>query len=615
MPRRKKEEKKETNDYLSTEERAALTALHKRMETARDERNAPRDEFDGLGYLEAYDLDTKSALAYIAPTKNDGENAVSTGTTRQAMISLVSRAMSYNYTTEFHAFDKTDSELANVGAGLATAVRHANYLDHDEDQAKERTAELLSHGDAFTFEDWVEEWAYGKPKLPLNGKITGVNWTETKKKVFEGCRRQTVQGRRMYVGDVFCVDMDRQPFAFMVNHVSPAQAKLKYGEWERWKNVPGEYNDTFDQSSYAEDWEFEKGDEGSMTEIIYVDLPNREMQFLLNGVPMLPMGFPNRWDHDRYPWAHEGAEPIRSGFFYHRSFVRTLRNMQEIEDDMWRVIIMLAWKAALPPLANQTGQVITRRQLVAGNIIDVNADDLKPIYDGSLANTNFVREVAGMIRQNMMSRSVPELKQGATPPGTSTATEIVQLNREAEVAISLNLQSAANIQAKADWLRAGNLLQFAMVNGYRASADRPGRAGMMRDMIEVKDELDDSKTLMDREDEMENSTGVKPKIVQVSENAKNLIYRLEARAMPKPRQSSALDRQELSQLFQAARAIFGNVNPEMFENAFKAAYGLAPDTKLTAETSEADLAKLQAGMSPAKQPLPTAQESAGAMGL
>jgi len=604
-----KEEKKDTKtDYLNEEERKHDSFVKRRMEVARDERNRKRDEFDGMGYAEAYDRDTKSSIAFISRAKNKGETEISTGTSRQALIALVSRAVSYNFETEFSPFDKDNNLLRDVGIALGIAVDHANYLDGDDEQAKERANELFTHGDVIVYEDWVEKWGIEKSLPNFDGKVSGVTWTEKKKKIFAGCKRRTVQGRRFYFGDVFTPVIDDQPYCFEVNHIPYSEARAKYGKWERFKYVmpKGESVSNFDSTSFAEDWRLENAEGQELEEIIYVDVPNNEMQVYLGGVPMLPIGFPMKWEHGRYPWAHQGAEPIRSGFVYHRSFIRTLLNMQDLENDLWRVLIMLAWKAAIPPMANNTGQVVTRRNLMAGEInTGINADQLKPLLDGSLANTGFIDNVLERIRTNMTGRSVPEIKQGMAQPGLTTATETIQVQKEAEVAISLNLGAVAGITAKADRLRAGNILQHSFGGGYTATSDRPLDGGIARYIVEVVDQTETSEQLYNRENEMGKAEGQKVKIIQVRKEAAKLIDRLEARSVSKPKQSSAVERLELQQMFQAASAIFGQmVEPTVFENMFRAAYRIPGTVPLTKKMELPAAGMSLPGVAPQAKPLP-----------
>lgn len=601
------EEKKKSfyADFLTEREIKRDGELKSRMEKARDERNQARDEWDGLDYLSAYDRDAKTALAFIPAVKNDGENPISTGTSRQSLITLISRAISYNYDTEFRAFDKRNEELAELGKGLEIAVSHSNFLD-DEDYEEKAAFELLAHGDEIGWCDWVKEWGTKKSIPAFDGKVTGVNWTEKKAVIFEGVRRKVIQGRRFYFGDIFTDSIDQQPFCFMVNHIDYSDAKRKYGTWERWKHVPdiGQKSD-FDWSAYAEDWRLEdSAPDGTIEEKIYVSVPDNEMQIWLNGVPMLPIGYPMKWEHGKYPWEHVGAEPIRTGFIYHRSFIRTLQNMQELENDMWRVLVMLAWKAAMPALANDSGRVLTRRDIMAGEIVTgVSADDLRPIDDGSLAHLGYVQNVAQLIRDNMTGRSVPETKQGMSSTGEQTATEVTQINKEAEVAISLNLRAIAKIVARTDWLTASLILQHAFKEGYKAASERPGKGGVVRHVLEVTDELQSSRDIDRREDEVEQRTGRKTRIIQLRPKVREIMESLYSRAVPRPRASSALDKVELQGMAQAAIALFGpRFNPEFLEDEFRRAYRIDSSIPLLVTNP---MPEIQKGSPPKPaQPLP-----------
>lgn len=580
---------KEKMFFLSDEEKKHDNFIWNRMKAARDERDRPRDEFDGMGYLEAYDRDTKSGTAFIASAQNIGESEVSTGTTRQALIALVARATSYNMTTEFYPFGKNNETLRPLATALEVSVAHANYLQDYGEKMKEIANELFTHGDVVVFSDWVKRHGWKKSRPDFDGKVTGVHWTKRKDVIFEGVETRVVPGRRFYFGDIFTTDMNHQPFNFEVNHIPASEAESKYGTWERFEFVPkgmGQAGTEFAGSAYAEDYKMESSQGDDIEEILYVDVPNNEMQIYLNRIPMLPSGFPMKWDHGMYPWSHQGAEPIRTGFVYHRSFVRTLLNMQDIENDLWRVLIMLAWKAALPPMANNTGHVVTRRNLMAGEINDgISAEMLKPILDGSLANTGFVESIVNRVNQNMLGRSVPEIKQGMGAANLNTAQEVVQIQKEAEIAISLNLGAISGIIAKTDRISAGNIIQFAFSkDGYSASADLPYKGGIARYVVEAVETYSTPQELRNRQMEMSKIERKEVRIVQVKKDSDKFISRLEAIAVAKPKRSSALDKQELQQMFMVASNLFGDrLDPTDLQAMFRTAYRLPDNFKLVAD--------------------------------
>ena len=326
-----------------------------------------------------------------------------------------------------------------------------------------------------------------------------------------------------------------------MNHITGAEAESKYGTCERFDDVPldngvGNGDTEFSGSTYAEDWKMEPSQGDTVEEILYVDIPNNEMQIYLGRIPMLPAGYPMKWDHGEYPWAHQGAEPIRTGFVYHRSFVRTLLNMQDLESDLWRVLIMLAWNAALPAMANNTGQVVTRRNLMAGEINDgINPEQLKPLVDGSLNHTGFIENVISRINQNMVGRSVPEIKQGGGAQSLNTAEEVVQIQKEAEISISLNLGAISGIISKVDRISAANIMQFGMSKkSFSASAELPHKGGVARYIVEVVDESElQGKTskelsqgIQKRQQDLSKAEGGEVRIVQVRKDGAKFIDRL-----------------------------------------------------------------------------------------
>lgn len=80
------------------------------------------------------------------------------------------------------------------------------------------------------------------------------------------------------------------------------------------------------------------------------DKENHEYQVSVNGVPMLPLGFPFPWTFCDYNITQQNFKPIRHDFAYGKSFTSENKNQVQVLDEMIRLAILKTQKSYKPPM-------------------------------------------------------------------------------------------------------------------------------------------------------------------------------------------------------------------------------------------------------------------------
>src|SRR5581483_2306493 len=436
------EKKLEKQVPYSEKEKEYAGYLQTRLQIARDQRNQNHDEFDGMTYMQWYESNLKGANSFIAPKKNKEDTTFVTGTTRQALLAMIAKISQLNLSPEIKAFDKNDHEDVHTGQAMEDIVLKADELDHDEEKKLLRQYELFSQGTAFAEEVWTEEFRSNKTlnQKKWEGQIKDVDWKENLEKVYEGCRRNLLPGPNVFLGAITEFDMEQQPYIFTVDYIPYDEAKALYGEWERWEYVTRDlqnFSEPTPQAILYNNWRLQTTRKDMVEVIKYQDKWANEFMVILNGVMMMPIGFPMPWKYGEYNIVKQVYEIITPYFAYGGSLIKRLKTAQALEDEFWRLAILKTQQSFQPPRGNPSGKVLSSRIFMPGKITQgLDPAMVKPLVETTGVNSSEV-QIMQMLKQNLHDNSLPDISQGQEPQGDQTATEIMQLQREAKVLLGL----------------------------------------------------------------------------------------------------------------------------------------------------------------------------------
>ena len=455
----KAEEQVESAKY-SEQEEVYLRGLRKQLETARNGRDQNHNEFDGMSYAEYYNLNERLANTFIEPKKNKEDNNFQSGTIRTKLFALLSSVANLDLAGDISALDKDNLPIQAMGNAMEDVILKTNELDTDDEKKLLRQYELLKQGTVFVEEIWDER---KKKAKKMTGKFSGklnAKWSEKIEDAFARPSRNIIPGINVYLGDITKYDIKDQPFIFTVDKMPYQEAKLIFGEWDRWDNVPKSKVSFEDiEASSLINWRLLE-EEKDMVEIVrYQDKWNNEYAILVNGVLMTPVGLPMPWGYDEYNIAQQNLEPIHTKFAYGKSLVFRIRNKVAILDELMKLAVLKTQKSFMPPRYNISGRVLTSRVFMPGKINHgIPPNSLPPIEGEANGLETAELNMIEKMQQTIDAETTSPTFQGQQATGNPTATEIVELQRQAKQMLGLTIFAVSMLEWKLEWLRLQNLL-------------------------------------------------------------------------------------------------------------------------------------------------------------
>jgi hypothetical protein len=320
------EEKKEIKEFkYSDEEAKYLKSLQKRLTDAKELRDKVHNEFDGMTLTEYYEKNDEWANTMVQPRKNRDEISYRSGTLRTKLMSLLSSIIGLNLAPDITAYRKEEIKINELGNAMEDVIEKTNELEEDEEKRLLRQYELAKQGTIFIQEVWDEPTIIEKDiEEDFIGKFRGVKWKTTTKKDLAKPVKTIISLISVYLGDITQYFITNQPYIFTIQKISYQKAKQIYGEWDMFNYVSEDFKD-FSGTNGIENnhWQLSKTKKEQVEIIKYQDKPNNEFQIIINGVPMLPIGYPLTKinGYREYNISQQNLEPIRENFAYGKSFV------------------------------------------------------------------------------------------------------------------------------------------------------------------------------------------------------------------------------------------------------------------------------------------------------
>lgn len=543
------------------EEKLYLSNLQKRLIRARDSRDSARDEFDGMSYIRYTEENRKLANSYIKPKTNREETNYQSGTIRQKLFAILASLNNLDLTADINVFNKDDIEMAGFGQSLEDILWKTEELDGDEEKKLNRQYILLEQGTVFVNEDWIEK--VGRKKtLNQNFDGTKADWTEKLEKVFEGASREIIQNEKVYLGDITQFEMRNQPYIFTVEVMPYDVAKQIYGKWDKWQYVDRERKrfanlDNGENTLYNSNWLVSSIQDGQVEIVKYQDKPNNEFQIIINSIPMLPIGFPMPWKHGEYSLVKQVYSIISPHFAYGKSFPAVTRLQVAVWDEFLKLLVLKTQKSFKPPMANLTGRVLSSRVMMPGIMTQgINPDQLKLLDpEGSKGINSAEASALTIIRENIDSLTVNPTFTGQNTPGQQTATEIIEVQRQAKIVLGLTIFVASMLEKKLAELRVMNVLEHwfdpidDVVNEARNGLIERFRSftrkvpiegtGMGQRLTRVTKEPKEPYELFKEEEMIEEESGVPTRIVELKPDIiKSSKYHFYIAVVPREKRTS-----------------------------------------------------------------------------
>ena len=454
----------ETPNYTE-DQRLYLRNLQKRLEYAKIQRDQPREEFDGMTYEQYWMANEAGANTYIKPKKDKNEINFQSGMLKQKLWSLVSSLQSLNLGADVLAFDQNDTVISALGQSMEDIIEKTEEMENDEEKRMLRQYEMLKQGDVFIEEIWNDVESIQKVETAeFNGKFTHKYWRQTVKKDEGKPERRIVSGLKVFLGDITQYFLQYQPFIFTRASVSYKELERIYGSWEMWKYVPkqqrsftGENNE---DALVSANWNLQLNPDGKCEIIKYQDAPNDEYQIIINAIPMCPIGAPLPWGR-YYNIEQQHSEPIRENFAYGKSYVFRNKNNVYLIDEIIKMMLLKTWKSLIPPRFNLSGRVVPASVFMPSKMtMGLKPQDF-PLAESDVpqgvnaSEFSMLQEVIRFVDANTTSQTFGGMQE----KGATTATQIVEVQRQARIMLGVVILAASLLEKKITQLRLKNLIK------------------------------------------------------------------------------------------------------------------------------------------------------------
>ena len=587
-----------TPDY-NADEQSYLKNLQRKLEFAKQQRDQPHEEFDGMTYEQYWLENERGANTFIKPKKDKSEINFQSGTLRQKLFSLVSSIQSINLGADILAFDKNDTVISALGQSMEDIVEKTEELDNDEEKKYLRQYELLKQGDVFVEEIWNDsEYVDKEETAEFSGKFKQKYWKEVTKQTEGKAERRIVSGIKVYLGDITKYFIHDQPYIFTRESKSYEELKLIYGEWEMWQYVPRQQRSfsgvNADDALVSASWSLQLNPDGNCEIIKYQTCYSNEFQIIINGIPMCPLGSPMPWGR-HYNLVQQHSEPIRENFAYGKSFIFRNKNNVYLIDEMIKMALLKTWKSFMPPYINTSGQVIRPSVFMPGKInMGIKANSLIPLEANNVqgvTNSEFsmIQEMIRFVDANTTSQTFG----GMTEKGSTTATQIVEVQRQARIMLGTTILAASLLEKKLTDLRVKNLVKNwfdpvdttvdevrqQLKNRYHIiSRQRQiGNEGNgLRYTVLTEDKINPL-DLRAEEDQMKDQLGMPVRITAINPNEiKQSEHIWFISVNPKEKKSSEMSKLMFSEMITQATQLGLQLNPGVIQEEFAATWDRDP---------------------------------------
>lgn len=614
------------------------------LEKMRDEREKKRPQFNDQTFSQADDSYIKADISYIPPARNKGDTRIVTGMTREKDSTLLSTTLSYDFEPNITAYDLSDLIIDEIGEQMEDLVRKSRQMEDYDSKRPLLYRGIIARGTYYAMEMFVERWEYEKdlPKNFKHGQVQGINWSERIKKCYEGCELSAIDPKKVFLASMFEFFIQNQAAVAIVDVIPRAHAASLFSQWERWEYVPkmtarvapATNGDMVGTSKWDADWSLSEVGAEDVERILIMKKGTNEMQIYLNGVQMLPVvemgtdplgnpivsGFPltSISPSGDYPVAKGDYEPV-DGFAISKGQPAKMKVDQEVQDELLKLMIMKTKQSFWPPMANNSGKVLGRGNLLPAVITDdIPKDSVYPLIEAKgVTNSEF--SFYELLKTQMEEKSVSKGYEGQENRDI-TATQVLENKKQQILKLGLALDGIIRFERDICLLRLRNILvhwtkaqdvRMDKVKGnvvetfrsFTIDNSKYGKQQRSRKVVNFTTDVGMMKEADTRgadihsmEEKHKKETGIDTRYVYIDPVAlRNLKARWFITVVPNDKKDDQLSRMMFVQNIREASELFGpqSLNVEKLKQRFSAVIGEDFDTWFI---DQASLQELMAGM-------------------
>ncbi len=464
-----KEEEKIPELILNDEERRVRNADIQKMVDMQQERDKPAPELDDMTVTEYYESNRKKDLTYIPPKRSKNDIRIVSGITREKDTTLLSSILDLNLEPNITAFDNEDMVVAELGDSMSDLVKKSREIEEAQMNRSSIYRELISQGDVFVEELWVDEYRpVPLSKIdwnPIKDEADKLEYTKQIKKVFSGCKARLVNVKKIYPASTKIENIKDQPYVAIVNYHKRSKMEARYGQWKRWKYVPKNVTNTNylpDMATMYKDWNMLGVKDGEVCEIkLWIPVENR-VQVYLNGIPMMPCNYPLTAlvPSGELPLSQGKLEPI-TDFWLSKSQPSKTKVDQEVIDELVRNFVIGSRQTRKPPMGNTSRKVLGSNVFDPGRITPSLAkDQLFPLLPQASQQINPSEfSFYQLMKDQLSDKSMNEVYSGTQDAqDVNTLGQAQQMKAAQMLKLALAIDGAINLERQMAWHRIQNIL-------------------------------------------------------------------------------------------------------------------------------------------------------------
>lgn len=426
----------------------------------RDNRDKARKEWNDMRYPEWLNMCLETQLAYLQAKQKDDDIQLNSGLTRQKISTEVDVVLTQNFETKAKAFDKDDVFIDHLGDVLSDMKLKADQLEQWIDNRRTIYEGMSTFGSYYTLQltKFVTDVKKSTVSMSDFGKMD-ITWNETPKRSKPVFLTIPLESSMVLFADMREPDIQKQSCVAIARIITDAEARSRYGNFDRWKDVPtrqamstsSELTELM--TTYRTDYSVSQAlGEGEVEEVIFMrSMPyGNELMIYLNGIPMLPVMAlsqnkkTKRFDVSGFPltsWSASGKYPIVKwdkvripNFAIARGTPGDSQFDQETLDTWIKLVFEKSLRSIKPPMGNRSGVRITSDMIRSGKIVSqIRKDDIFSILPPELVQGVTSGEFSFY---EMMKKELDEKTSTREFAGlggkTQTATEFTE-NRKSQL--------------------------------------------------------------------------------------------------------------------------------------------------------------------------------------
>ena len=541
-------EKQQVNYQPNDDEAEVLKGINQKFEDSRSQRELPYRFFENRSFEQFIQSNKDNFNSYTKPRNKDWKARVFKPLTHNRTVAVIAQTLSSIIKPQFIAQNteqRVDRKMTKV---IDDLYEYSTERERFEKKFVKGITNGCIEGTIHILDEYRNDIRTIKEIKSIDHETGRVEYEEKELKEFEGMSAEIIPNLEIYPGNTYVFDIQEQPYMFRRRLVDYETAANQYNKYENWDFVtPGMryyYDENIDK--YVEKENDDIAD--NLVEVLeYWCKQYDEYHVVIGGVLMTQYDNPIPYDHKMYPIAKTVYEPFDIQFYWGNSISNKLRYEQGVLNTAYRMMIDRDYLSLMPPfLTNDTG-ILGEDLFVPGRGVSVKTGTEFNVMDHFVkGNGNSQFNMINLLERSMDGSSVNPTTAGQSLQGDQTATEVLNMERNAKTILGLFGIFISFLVEDFARLRVSNILSFYpdLEDVDRITVTNKSLAdGSMGDKEIRFDRLEEMTPQVKFEKELEVLTEAgegRELVVLDREDFQNLDVFVKIVANPEPRVSDAL---------------------------------------------------------------------------